>query len=191
MWNAKFCGYKSFGVYYLWSWFGSFLLFMIGRLFKVLAMLTCMQEVGHSDQWLVSVVFLSTFGFGLEFPVMPPYPNWESFMDAVQELMVLSFTTLCGKWTLGWLLLEISDLFTPCVRALWFTQHPGIEISALNQVTFSLRTFSSSRCNELTCNSEDLCSKLGELGLDESLEASKMYWLSPLVLKGTFHARPC
>lgn len=54
-----------------------------------------------SDQWLVSVISLSTFGFGLEFPVRPPYMNWESFMDAVQELMVLSFTTLCGKWTLG------------------------------------------------------------------------------------------
>ncbi len=139
--KCKIFWLQKFWVYYLQNWFGSFLLLMIGRLFKVLAMLTCMQEVGDSDQWLISVKFLSTFGFGLEFPVRPPYTNWESFMDAFQELMVLSFATLCGKWTLGWLLLEISDFFSPCVRALWFTQHPGIEISALNQVTFSSRNF--------------------------------------------------
>lgn len=69
--KCKILWLQSFGVYYLQSWFGSFLLFMIGRLFKVLSMLTCMQEVGHSDQWLVSVIFLSAFGFGLEFPVRP------------------------------------------------------------------------------------------------------------------------
>jgi len=80
--------------------------------------------------------------------------------------------------------LEISDLFSPCVRALWFTQHPGIEISALNQVTFSLRTFSSSRCHGVNMWLWGFMFKIGKAWIGWEPRGEQDVLFKPLGFKG-------
>jgi hypothetical protein len=85
MWSAKFCGYKSFGVYYCKVGLGVFSFSWLGDYLRSWRCWHACRKL-DSDQWLVSVISLSTFGFGLEFPVRPPYMNWESFYGCCSRI---------------------------------------------------------------------------------------------------------